>query len=176
MVKFLKKDIKFRWKVKRTVFYLAIVPGVTVVMLLIVFLLARRAAPPTMKEVEISPRSIVKNFFEFLEGGELDKARLLVLLRYFSSPEDSLLEANRKLRQLLTAEMEFCKNHTTKIQDEIIKGNFAQVLIEQINPADKKSFKRIIYLVREDTSWYIASTTHRPFGFPAPATPTPTNE
>ncbi|MCD6384762.1 DUF4878 domain-containing protein [Candidatus Sumerlaeota bacterium] len=158
MFEFLKKEIHL--KVSRKLFYLVIVPGFALVVIggsYLFFSSRSGGGEKIIKVVEVSPSEIVKEFFQYLHSGDIDRARPLMTLRYLKSPGGSSLEANKRLFNLLTAEKKVAQKSKIKIISEERKNNYAVVKIEQIILPGKKKFERPIYLVRDGNYWYIAS-------------------
>lgn len=155
MFKLLKREVQL--KVSRKLFYLAIVPGVLIVVVLIIWLLYQSPKPEAVSPEEITPCQTVKDFYQFLQTGKRDNARMLVTTKFMTAGENMPVGGEKQLVvELLQQEAKISEKARIKILEEKITGNYAIVKVEFNFPEQNARLVREIYLYREYNFWYIA--------------------
>ncbi|MCX7765154.1 MAG: hypothetical protein N2246_00385 [Candidatus Sumerlaeia bacterium] len=156
MFKLLKREVQL--KVSRKLFYLVIVPGLMILVVLIVWLLYRGSEPEAViTPEEITPSQTVKDFYHFLQIGNRDNARMLLTTKFMVARENMPVGSEKQLvAELLQQEAQISEKARIKILDEKITGNYAILKVEFNFIEQNTRIVREIYLYREYNFWYIA--------------------
>ncbi len=161
MEKLLKDGV--RLKVSRKLFYLVIVPGLILAIVVVTLLIQwLSSAPETVKTKKITLEDTIDTFYTYLEHGDLDRARLMMTVKYFRTDQVSLVEANRLVMNMLKSEQVWAQKSKVKVLEENVQGDYAYAKLSYMVPEQEKTYQRYIFLVREGNAWTIAGVGQAP--------------